>query len=393
MPKRNRPEFYWIAKRQLYRKRFKGPDGLWHDAYGRTRERCRENASAMLQELKSAPPPAAETGLLVHQYAATWYALNSPDVKESTRERWRTNINSHICPAIGSTEVAAVKEDDIRRMMASCSGLAKSTRQKIFQITRRIFASAVNNELAKKNPCDNIKVSGPPPVKREALTDLQRTQLLQAVAGTRAETFVLLCLDTGLRREEALGLDWDSVYLDEAVPYLQVRRAVNFGKNGVPELVNYGKSEAAFRRIPLPPELSAMLRSKRGRKTTGPVIHDAHGKICSKQSFRKLWDAVRAREEHEATVWENGVKTRRVLHVGERIPKHNVTIALDFHPTPHMLRHTYITRLILSGANIKTVQYLAGHATVQITLDIYTHLTENRPEDTQAAVLAAFGGT
>ena len=47
--------------------------------------------------------------------------------------------------------------------------------------------------------------------------------------------------------------------------------------------------------------------------------------------------------------------------------------------------------LLLAGIDIKTVQYLAGHSSVQITLNIYTHLMANRPEDTAGAVLAAFG--
>lgn len=58
--------------------------------------------------------------------------------------------------------------------------------------------------------------------------------------------------------------------------------------------------------------------------------------------------------------------------------------------TPHQLRHTYITELILSGANIKTVQYLAGHKNVKLTLDIYTHLIENQPIDTAPTVIKAF---
>ena len=395
MPKRDRPEMYWIEKRQLYRKRVKAPDGSWHDAYGKTKPACRENARALEKRLKEAPPPPdpeKEPGLQVHEYARTWYELNTATMKAGTRERYRTNINAHICPAIGGMEMAAVRQDDIRRMMLECASLAKSTQNKILIAARKIFRAAMENQLIDRNPCDGVKASGPPPAKREALTDAQREALVQAVKNTRAETFVLLCLDAGLRREEALGLDWDSVYLDEAVPYLSVRRVLTITGNGAPELLPYGKSDAAMRDIPLPPELADHLRAKRGEKTAGPVVHDAHGKLCSRQSFRKLWNAVMSREEHEATVWENGKKTRRVLRVGEKIPKHNVTIALDFHPTPHMLRHTYITQLILSGANIKTVQYLAGHANVQLTLDIYTHLMDNRPKDTQAAVLAAFGG-
>ena len=58
----------------------------------------------------------------------------------------------------------------------------------------------------------------------------------------------------------------------------------------------------------------------------------------------------------------------------------------EFDITPYILRHTYITSLLLAGVDIKTVQYLAGHERAKITLDIY-----NRPEEILEKVNAAFG--
>ena len=58
--------------------------------------------------------------------------------------------------------------------------------------------------------------------------------------------------------------------------------------------------------------------------------------------------------------------------------------------TPHILRHTYISNLLLGGVDIKTVQYLAGHERATITLDIYAHLTYNRPEEILPKVNLAF---
>ena len=45
----------------------------------------------------------------------------------------------------------------------------------------------------------------------------------------------------------------------------------------------------------------------------------------------------------------------------------------DTHVTAHILRHTYITRLFEAGLDIKEIQYLAGHSTVDMTLRVYTH--------------------
>lgn len=63
---------------------------------------------------------------------------------------------------------------------------------------------------------------------------------------------------------------------------------------------------------------------------------------------------------------------------------------IDFPVTPHILRHTYITNLILSGANLKKVQYLAGHADIKVTLDIYTHLVDQHPNNFVDEVNKAF---
>ena len=64
---------------------------------------------------------------------------------------------------------------------------------------------------------------------------------------------------------------------------------------------------------------------------------------------------------------------------------------MDFSVSPHILRHTYITRLILGGMDLKRVQYLAGHSSAKITLDIYTTVMGHEPEDLIADVQGILG--
>ena len=62
----------------------------------------------------------------------------------------------------------------------------------------------------------------------------------------------------------------------------------------------------------------------------------------------------------------------------------------DTHVTAHILRHTYITRLFESGLDIKEIQYLAGHSDIKMTLNVYSHVVNNRPDELIEAVERAF---
>lgn len=67
-----------------------------------------------------------------------------------------------------------------------------------------------------------------------------------------------------------------------------------------------------------------------------------------------------------------------------------IQYTLDFHVTPHLLRHTYITNLLYSGVDPKTVQYLAGHENSKTTMDIYAKVKYNKPEELFGVVNGAF---
>ena len=105
-----------------------------------------------------------------------------------------------------------------------------------------------------------------------------------------------------------------------------------------------------------------------------------NGKPLSQSSFSNLWDMVRRRTVDDPA------------ELGTKATNSKMVRSLDFHVTPHLLRHTYITRLFESGLDIKEIQYLAGHTTVDMTLRVYTHYQpETRQQDTANKVCAALG--
>lgn len=391
MAQRAAPEFYYSEKRQAYRKRLKNPaTGAWDvEVWGKTKAECREKAARRAADLAAAAEESAG-GALVYQYAKTWYELNTRDLGAKRRDDYRNAINNHICPIIGKKRLADVTLDDGLEIL-SRAPQSKSAQQKIVTTLKRIFKAAADNDMIRRSPFTDLKPGGNPAAEKEPLTKEQRAALLSAVKGKDVETLVLLCLYLGLRREEALALQWDSVYLDAAQPYVHVRRALRWEKNK-PIVSDKLKSKAAYRKLPIPPLLLTHLRALPHKGDF--VCHRADGKMHSSSSYRRTWQDITEQEIKPVTYKSNrtGEMVTRELAAGDKVPYRRAVACLDFHVTPHILRHTYITELFASGADIKTVQYLAGHSSVQITLNIYTHLMANRPEDTAAQVLKAFGG-
>lgn len=392
MAKSKRPEMAYNEKTKLYCKKVKDEStGKWVPVYGHTKEETRRKVRDKEAELAAAADLRENPPVWV--YARQWYALHTGDYSEKRRQDYQNAINNHICPAIGSKQIRDVTYSDIRLVMAGVDGTSKSLQQKVVTSLRRIFEAAVKDGILDEaeNPCSDLKPGGQDAPEKEALTKAQQAALLNAVRGLPVYPFVALCLYTGLRREEALGLRWKNVHLDDAAPFLEVRGACNWEGKNTPQLTPLLKSDAAYRSIPLPPPLVQILTELQEAQKGPYVISRGEGELLSAAAFRRRWAAVTLREEREITRTVRGKKITQELHVGDSVPYHSgLTVCLDFHTTPHLLRHTYISELILGGVSVKRVQYLAGHSSPIQTLKIYTHLMENRPEDLYSEVLKAF---
>ena len=125
------------------------------------------------------------------------------------------------------------------------------------------------------------------------------------------------------------------------------------------------------------------------------VVANRDGDPLSYTQFKRVWQYIVTRSTKERTYvrYINGQKIQRTVtpKLGEKAAHNgNVVYTLDFQVTPHQLRHTYITNLIYSGADPKTVQYLAGHKHSKITMDIYAKVKYNKPKELSSVVNKAF---
>ena len=221
--------------------------------------------------------------------------------------------------------------------------------------------------------------------------------LLATVKGLPPYLFIMIGLYSGLRREEALGLQWDCVFLDAPTPYISVRRAWRSEHNR-PVISTVLKTPAAKRDIPIPKCLTDCLREAKEKSISEYVIADSKGEPLSYSQFQRVWQYVVVRSTKERTYYKyvNGQSIRYTVKPTLGMKQKNnpkIEYTIDFDVTPHLLRHTYITNLLYAGVDPKTVQYLAGHENSKTTMDIYAKVKYNKPEELLEVVNGALHQT
>ena len=316
------------------------------------------------------------------EFADLWLQVyKKPKVRPSTYNQIEGHLRRTVKPAFKGLRVRDVKPIHIQNFLGSIRGYCNVVQNSNLSIVRQIFTAAVDNGLLLKSPVkDSDKAGGDRPLEKDPLTNDQARRLMASVKGTPAYLFCVIALSTGMRRGEIMGLMWEDV--DFAAGYINVNHNLVVLKNPWrAEVTTDLKTEAARRKIPMPPPLAALLEHEYNLSSSPYVFARADGSAPNHHSFDLIWHHVQLRTASD----KFPLGSRRSTHKNGRY-----TVDLDFHCTAHLLRHTYITLLFEAGLDIKQVQYLAGHATPEVTLRIYTHFRrKQREQETTAKVLAA----
>ena len=210
-------------------------------------------------------------------------------------------------------------------------------------ILHQVFDLAVEDEFMKRNPIDSKRlfISSDREEKRRALEDFELKGIIRGIPSLKREDGLLLALliFTGMRRGEVIALRWED--FDWKKRLIAVKRAVTY-KNNRP-VIGKTKSEAGNRLVPLDEQLAALLQPC--RQINGFIIGNGTEPI-TETTFKRMWERI----------------SKKVDLCGA---------------TPHVFRHTYITLAASSGMDVKTLQSIAGHSDIKMTLDRYAHEREN----------------
>ena len=284
-----------------------------------------------------------------------------------TAQTYEFFVRQHIAPAIGQIPLTQLKPEQIQRLYSEklstgrrdgMGGLGGRSVRYIHTTLHKALKSAVKMGMIARNPADSVDI---PTVKRHEMhtfneDDLQR--FLEAARKTGYYGLFYLALFTGMRRSELLALRWSDI--DLLLGQASVTRTLHHLHNGQ-TIFRQPKTAKSRRMVALTPSTCLVLQEYRAnqeqeRLFTGKLLQEDNLVFCQADGGPLLPDSV-------THAWRNLACRTGLL--GVRL---------------HDARHTHASLMLKQGVHPKIVQERLGHASIQITLDTYSHVAPGLQE-------------
>lgn len=306
--------------------------------------------------------------MALSEYLEHWiedYAQTA--VSRSTFERYSELLRLHVIPHLSAVPLSKLKPLHIQKLYGGLltngrrdgtGGLAPQTVKHVHRVLHQALQHAVRWQMISLNPAASVD---PPKVERrqiDVLSNEEARELVEASRGTRLYAPIVLALNSGLRRGEILGLRWQD--LDFEGRQLSVTQSVEQTSAGL--RLKEPKTKRSRRSITLPDVAIETLRKH---------------KIQQSQNRLRLG---RDYQDNDLVFpqLDGNLQNPRVF--SKDFKRLATRIGLD-HVTLHGLRHTHLTMLLRANVHPKIASERAGHSSVAITLDIYSHAVPNMQED------------
>ena len=360
-------------KNGLYRKNLvvgKKADGSYirKSVYGKTIKELDQKIAEITQQLNHGIH-VWENSMTFRELANIWFEQYNIEVGENWKYGQGNMIKNYLIPTLGEMRICDLRQLHLQTIIRSLSkkGLATSTMKKVKQLATQIMQVAVGSDLIMRNPFSEVKVPKKDPTKRRPLTEKEIALITDNWRGHNLGSMAMIMLYCGLRRGEAMALDWTNIDFEKKI--IHVTKAASTVKNKT--IIKKPKSEAGIRDIPIPKVLFKVLMEI--RKPSGFVCTNINGGMLTESSYMRQWDSFRNYLNVCAGGRNGSGKYLKRITVIDNI-------------TAHMLRHTYASMLFDANVDVKAAQKFLGHADIEVTLEIYTHLSEMKEEKSVAAL-------
>lgn len=275
-------------------------------------------------------------------------------VKPSTYDMYYNAIHTHIKPVLGNYKLDKVTPLAIQRFINDIyekKNSSQSTLKKIVMTISQGYEKAISLNMLYQNPCRDIVIPSKDKRKAVAFTKNEQEEFVNQCSDNNTyNNLFVFALNTGLRMGELLALTWDDYNENEKTVAVNKNLSVVNDYTNPQDIkqkiiIDTTKTENSTRIVPLSSKAEEILNRQKTITGSFPFVFiSSSGTPLEKRNIYKA--------------------------LKKRLNYAQVKSPITF----HSLRHSFATRLLEKGADIKTLSELLGHKSIQITLDIYSHV-------------------
>jgi integrase len=275
-------------------------------------------------------------------------------IRISTKNNYENQWKNSAYSAIGDMELKDVKPIHCQKILNDLAANHKSSTIKTYRaLMWSVFECAVENDFIQKNPVERTKVAGGERTAgKQALTLEEQKLFLQESSRYVYYNGLSFVLQTGLRVGELAALKWSDIDFENRKMRVERSAAWIDGRGFV---FGNTKTESGKREIPLTKEAIEILKRQKEKNSQNKIVPiqytdyifvNSKGLPIPKYAYNKGIYAACDRA---------GIRRFSI----------------------HLLRHTFATRCIENGMRPKTLQAILGHSKIEMTMNLYVHVTED----------------
>lgn len=343
---------------------------VYAKSYREVRKKLYEQKQKYIQGSLFVTSKTREDELLFEEIALRWIQKNKYRLKESTIVKYENLLKSYIFPVMREKRIDEITNAFLERICEQLllyggekkQGLSVKTVSDVFSLLRNILSDYSEFQSIY---FQNINIKRIKPSFKEIpiLSQTEQKKLCKYLYENLDERNmgILLCLFSGIRIGEICALKWADISLEEQIMCVNktMQRLQRKNKERKTEIIiSPPKSECSIRQIPLSSELIQMLQNMK-----------KEGECYVLTGKKKKYLEPRTMQNYFKTV----------------LKKCNIK-EVNF----HCLRHTFATRCIEVGFDIKSLSEILGHANVNITMNRYVHPSMNLKKENMEKLTPLF---
>ncbi len=360
----------------VYSARYVDRFGNRKELYDRKLSELKRKLNAAIYDDKNGNS-VIDNSITLSQWFESWMEIHKYNIiRNNTKMYYAQVFKKHIEPTLGKRKIKDITQLNIKSLLKDLDqkGYQYETKNKVKIMLLDMFDKAMIDNYVLKNPCKGIKLVRDEKKDMRVLTREEQTEFFECCKGTFYDNLFIVAISTGLRQGELCALTWDDIDLEKKE--ISVTKTLLYQKlegDSKKEFhINPPKTKTSKRKVPINKQCEMALKKQ----------YIQRNNIMAKKSSKPL-------EGFEnllfTTKFGTPICDQIMIDAIKRIID-EINLCKDeleqFEMfSPHCFRHSFATRCFEASIPPKTVQTYLGHASLQMTMDLYTSVLATHKQE------------